>query len=427
MTGDPDAVTARPLRRVATAYWPVAILEVVVAALVSLILPRLEVRYRWHDGLAYDASSAQATLSAIAAGMITLTGFVLTAVTLMVQTVQGQSSRLLLMLNRTERTPLLFGTFTATFTFAVLVLSRVHASSVPSISVTVALVMVLCCAAIFLRLLITFRTRLTVGGLTTIIGDDLRRLIDVRYPAPYPAEGRKPEIPRFSERRCWIIRHAGSPGVFQSFDQLAAVALAASANTDIRFVPAVGDFVVTGAALATGTGPEPDAAAVRRLVRIGPHRTLEQDPAYGLRMLADIALRALSPGVNDPTSAVEALNQVDDILHRLAGRSLGDGLLHGADGQVLVSYPAPAWEAFLALGVDEILLNGASSLQVARRLRALLEDLLNSAPEARRPPVAARLAGLRRAVLRAYPDETVAALACQPDPQGIGSPRCYRL
>jgi uncharacterized membrane protein len=221
----------------------------------------------------------------------------------------------------------------------------------------------------------------------------------------------------------WLIRHVGGPGIFQAFDELAAVRLAAGTGTEIRFTPAVGDFLVSGAKLAAGTGPAPDAAKLRRLVRIGLLRTLEQDPAYGIRLLVDIALRALSPAVNDPTSAVQALDQLDDAMQRLARRSLGDGRLHAGDGRVVVRFPAPRWDAFVALAFDEIIVYGAGSIQVTRRLRAVLDDLLTSAPPSRRPPVSARIATLQRAVRGALADETIATEAMEPDHQGIGSPR----
>jgi uncharacterized membrane protein len=407
-----------------TRYWPLAVAEVVIAIVLGLALPDIEASLHLSDGLDYDASTAQTTLAAIAGGMITLTGFVLTAVTLMVQTVQGQSSRLLQTLNRTDKTPLLFGTFAATFTFALLVLSVVHGDDVPTISVTLALVLVLVCTAMFLRLLVTFRTTLTVVGLTTLIGHDLRRLVDLLYPVPFgtaeydlPAQASRPAEPS------WNVCHAGEPGVFQSFNEPRAVRIASKSGATIRFLPAVGDFVVTGAVLATGTGSPPSARAVRGLVRIGSVRTLEQDPAYGLRMLVDIAIRALSPAVNDPTSAIQALDQIDDILTRLAGRSLGDGRLHDASGQVMVSYPAPTWADFLNLSIDEILLYGSGSLQITRRLRALLDDLRAATPPPRWPAIDLKLAALHRAVQRTFPDQTEATEAAFPDRQGIGSPR----
>ena len=158
--------------------WSIAVVEVLAAIAAGLILPRLERHYGWHDGISYDAGAAQATLGAIAGGMITLTGFVLTAVTLMVQTVQSQSPRLLRVLDRTDRTPLLFGTFTATFTFALVALSQVRQDYVPDVAVTVGLLLVLLSAGLFLRLLVTFRTTLTVGGLSRMIGIRLRQQID---------------------------------------------------------------------------------------------------------------------------------------------------------------------------------------------------------------------------------------------------------
>jgi uncharacterized membrane protein len=399
--------------------------EVIVAIAVGLILPRLETHYRWNDGISYDVGTAQATLGAIAAGMITLTGFVLTAVTLIVQTVQSQSPRLMRMVDRTDKTPILFGTFTATFTFALVALSQVRANAVPNVSVLVSLLLLLVSVGLLLRLLATFRTTLTTGGLARAVGDQLRGVIDRMYPVRFdPASTAAPGSDGQPQAApSWLIRHVGGPGIFQAFDELAAVRLAASTGTEIRFIPAVGDFLVSGAKLAAGTGPAPDAAKLRSLVRIGLLRTLEQDPAYGIRLLVDIAIRALSPAVNDPTSAVQALDQLDDALQRLARRSLGDGRLHAGDGRVLVRFPAPRWDAFVALAVDEIIVYGAGSIQVTRRLRAVLDDLLASAPPSRRKPVSARIATLQRAVRSALADETIATEAMEPDHQGIGSPR----
>ena len=394
-----------------------------MAIAAGLILPRLERHFGWRDGISYDVGAAESTLGAIAGGMITLTGFVLTAVTLIVQTVQSQSPRLLRVLDRTDRTPLLFGTFTATFTFALVALSQVSQNWVPNLSVTVALLLVLVSAGLFLRLLVTFRTTLTVGGLARAIGNRLREQIDLQYPACFD-----PAVDAVADERVladpsWLIRYDGEPGILQAFDEPGVVRLAVGAGAEIRFIPAIGDFLVSGARLASGTGTPPDAAKFCRLVRVGDVRTLEQDPAYGIRMLVDIAIRAVSPAINDPSSAVQSLDQLDDVLQRLVGRSLGDGHLLDDSGRVIVRFPAPQWDALLALALDEVILYAAGSIQVTRRLFALLDDLLASAPASRRPPISARAATLRRAISRALPDEAQAAEATRADHQGIGSPR----
>jgi uncharacterized membrane protein len=414
----------RPTGQLVRTRWSIAVAEVALAIAAGLILPRLERHFGWNDGISYDFGAAESTLGAIAGGMITLTGFVLTAVTLIVQTVQSQSPRLLRVLDRTDTTPLLFGTFTATFTFALVALSQVRPDSVPDVSVTLALLLVLVSSGLFLRLLVTFRTTLTVGGLARRIGNRLRDQIDIQYPARFDPAFRAAAVPLPADPEpSWLIRYEGESGIFQAFDERGVVRLAAAAGTAIHFIPAIGDFLAVGARLAEGTGPAPDAAKLTGLVHVGEVRTLEQDPAYGIRMLVDIAIRALSPAVNDPSSAVQALDQLDDVLQRLVGRSLGDGRLVDDSGRVLVRFPAPQWDAFLSLAVDEIILYGAGSIQVGRRLSALLADLLASAPESRRPSVIDRAARLRRAVRRALPDEEQATEATQPDHQGIGSPR----
>lgn len=414
----------RPAQTART-VWLLAVLEVAAAIALALLLPRLERRFGWHPLIGYEEGTAQATLAAIAGGMITLTGFVLTAVTLIVQTIQGQSPRLLQVLDRTDRTPLLFGTFMATFTFALLVLGQVRGKAVPDVSVTIAVLLVLVSACLFLRLLVTFRTALTTGGLVRTVGGELRKQIDVLYQAEYVpgAPCGEGDSAAAAAPPCWRLAHQGQPGVFQALDERSAVRLAARGGAEIRFIPAVGDFIITGAPLATGSGPPPAAAALAAAVRVGPYRTLEQDPAYGVRVLVDIAIRALSPAINDPTSAVQALDQIDDVLHRLAHRALGDGLLADETGTVRVRFPAPRWDMFVALAFDEVILYGAGSLQVARRLHALLTDLIATAPPGRREAVADRLATLRRLVHQAQPDAVLATEAMRSDRQGIGSPR----
>lgn len=389
---------------------------------VAWVLPSIERHQQWAIGIHWDPSTAQATLAAIAGGMITLTGFVFTAVTLIVQTLQTQSPRLLLALDRSDRTPVLFGVFSGGAAYALVVLSRVQPDFVPNLSVTLAIGLVLLAIALFLRLLVTMRTSLNPGGLVRVIGDRLRDTVERFHPAPGSASGSGggwDEI-RTAERR--EVRLRGEPGVFQSFDEFALVRLADAAGAVIEFIPTIGDFVAEGTVIAIVHGGRPlRERALTRCVHVGRDRTLEQDPAYGVRLLADVAVRALSPAVNDPTSAVQTLDQLDDILRRLVGRSLGEGMLLGRSGVIRVRYRAPRWESYLALALDEIRLYGRSSLQVMRRMRALLLDLALVAPAERLPPIQRRLAALDRAV-SGFADPIDVQDALVPDRQGLGSP-----
>ncbi len=199
--------------------------------------------------------------------------------------------------------------------------------------------------------------------------------------------------------------------------------LASSLDAVVEFEVVVGDFVPTGSRLATvsaASGP-PDTETLCRLVHIGAVRTLNQDPAYGFRLLADVGVRALSPAVNDPTTAVQTLDQLDDLLHRLASRPLGNGEIVDGSGVTRVRYRAPNWEVFVSLALDEIRIAGASSLQVVRRLRALLADLAADVPAPRQAVVIERLQALDENVAR-FETPFDRRQAAMPDRQGIGQP-----
>jgi uncharacterized membrane protein len=206
------------------------------------------------------------------------------------------------------------------------------------------------------------------------------------------------------------------------------VAEARRVDGEIALVPAVGDFVRTGAALFEVREPSApmDAERLRRSVALGQERALEHDPAFALRILVDVALKALSPSINDPTSAVMAIDQLHDLLAFIGGRRLDIDRHRDAAGRVRLIAEAPSWEDYVSLAVDEVRAAGAQ-VQVLRRLRAMLEDLGRAVPEARRAAVERELDLLGHAVQRAFADPEDRARASEGDAQGIGSsPRSPR-
>jgi uncharacterized membrane protein len=118
---------------------------------------------------------------------------------------------------------------------------------------------------------------------------------------------------------------------------------------------------------------------------------------------------------------VQSVNAIHDILRRLARREVPSGRHHDADGQVRLVERVMSWEGYVRLGFDELRLAGAGSPQVARRLRAALEDLRTVAPPERQPPLERQLELLDAAVRRAYADDADVQAALVPDMQGIGS------
>lgn len=270
--------------------------------LLGWFLPRWEKRLPVR-GLGFDASTPQATLAAVAGSMITLVGFVVTAITLVVQTVQSMSPRLVAALGHFRRYLALFGLLIGTDLYALVALSHVRGNSVPRLSVTLAIALVLIDAVIVLYLLASLRHAVTGGGLSRGVGQRLRTVMEHQHPPAtrtttlaHPADPVDPADDG-NRRATLLVTHRGRPSVVVSVTERRLTRLAIRNRLRIHLAHAVGDFVTTGDLVAR---VEPEGAYVgpwlaRRVsacVCCGPSRALEQDTSYGLRLLADITTRA---------------------------------------------------------------------------------------------------------------------------------------
>lgn len=185
----------------------------------------------------------------------------------------------------------------------------------------------------------------------------------------------------------------------------------------------IGDFVTPGTPLVEVHRAALPAGGkqLRGLFALGRERTIEQDPALALRILVDIAVKALSPAVNDPTTAVQVLDHIEAFVEVVARTELhGRYVLSGRDGAVRVLIPGRGWAEYLELAVTEIRDYGTTSTQVCRRLRALLDGLLATVPPDRQSAVRDELCRLEAAVEAAFPDPVARSRASGSDPQGIG-------
>ena len=156
---------------------------------------------------------------------------------------------------------------------------------------------------------------------------------------------------------------------------------------------------------------------------MGEERTFDQDPKYAIRLLVDIAIKALSPAINDPTTAVQALNQIEDLLLRLGCRELEIGDFQDRDGQLRLIVPYPAWEDFVRLALDEIASYGAQSVQVMRRMKALVNDLTLRLPANRHDALQYWEKRLQSTISRSFEDMEEKQEALVEDRQGLGVPR----
>jgi uncharacterized membrane protein len=399
-----------------------------LAIAMGVTLPELDARTDATIGISFGSSPAQAMLGAIASGMIAFTGFVFSILLLAVQFGSSQfSPRMLRRFLRDPTTKLALGMFMATFIYALLVLRTIgtadNESFVPNNSITIALVMLLVSMIMFLRLISRTTQGLRVASVLSDLGRDGAAVIDRVYSDPAPARS-EPEPEELGAEPGRLISYDHAPGVLQSIDVRGLVEIAAGDGVVVELIPSIGDMVAPGVPLfrVHGQGAV-DEGRLRRSVAVGDERTLRQDPAFAFRLLADISAKALSPGVNDPTTSVQTLDQIELLLLRLAGRRLGPGELRDETGEVRLRYPTPAWEDLLSIALDETRFFGATSVQVTRRLRALLEDLRELVPPYRRAGVEAQLAMLDASVARTYDEATERSIAMAHDPQGIGSPR----
>jgi uncharacterized membrane protein len=200
------------------------------------------------------------------------------------------------------------------------------------------------------------------------------------------------------------------------------VAEAQRADSIIEFAPQVGDFVAVGEPLFHLYG-NAGAIADQRLheaVAFGAERTIEQDPMFAFRILVDIALKALSPAINDPTTAVLAVDQIHRLLRMVGLRHLHTEEIVDREGRTRVIFRTPNWEDFVHIAFTEIRQCGAGSVQVARRLRAMVENLIGTLPERRHAELRHELALLERAIDKSYMLREDQALARIPDSQGLG-------
>src|SRR4030095_8484850 len=173
----------------------------------------------------------------------------------------------------------------------------------------------------------------------------------------------------------------------------------------IELVPEVGQFIASGDPLfRVYRGNQKVENRLRNSVAVGAERTPEQDPLFAFRILVDIAAKALSPAINDPTTAVLAIDQIHHLLRDVGKRYLPEGREADRNGQLRLIYRTPNWEDFVMLGTTEIRHYGRDSIQVQRRLRAMLKDLVETLPAERAPLVEKELALLATSSKRTFQD-----------------------
>jgi uncharacterized membrane protein len=402
-----------------TSFWFFPVCGV-VAALVLLPLMRWldeETGWIWFN---FTADGAKAVLGGLNASMLTFMVFVLSSMLLVVQLASAQMTPRVIAIAFSAPIPkLCAAVFTFSYVFSLGVLGRMDAR-VDQLGVALSVMGTVASLCLFFWFVHSLARSLRPIAMMQAVCEAGRTVAQSVYPRPFESAQKAERIGLPTPAR--MVTHDSSSGTFLAFGTAVLVKLARRANCTIELVPQVGDFVAKGEPLFR-IHPENapiDEHRLRAAVAIGGERTLEQDPCFAFRIMVDIAIRALSPAINDPTTAVSALDQIHRLLRYIGGRQLDNGVVTDKDGKVRLLYPTPDWEDIVCLATSEIRLFGVSSLQVARRLRAMLEHLIAILPPPRIPALRQEMELVQAAVERSYSDAADRRLAGLGDLQGVG-------
>lgn len=408
---------------VRSSLWLVPVLCVALGAVLSFATIALD---RANDyqliprSLTGDPDAVLGILTTVATSMVSLTALVLTIVLVVVQLAMGQfSPRIVQRLLRDRPSQLAIGLFVATFVQTLLTIREVQPGDpgqVPGVGVLTTFALSFASIAVLVMYVHHVGQALRISALVELAGVDTRRLVDKIYPDT-------DQLARSDDPDIHIVT-ATKSGVLTTVAHRQLIATAREAGCALQLKPALGDYLPAGGVLFTilGDPQHLDHDRARNGVVLSMERTLDQDVAYGLRLLVDMAERSLSESRwQDPTTAVQAIDRLHDCLRQLAHRRIPDGRHVDDTGQLRLIENAMTWDAYVHLAFDEIRLAGAGSPQVARRLQAALHDLRSYAPPDRRTVLQQQLDLLTEETTQSFDNDADIEMALLADPGGLGA------
>lgn len=408
--------------------WVIPTIYAIAATAIGLTFPRFEPKLLPHIQSGLSVLAAVAIYTSVGTGMLALTGIVFALVFVMVQfSAVAYSPRLVLWIAQDRVIWHSLGVFTATFIYSMAAigwLDRNRTGAVQFFSGWLVVVLLLASVGMFIALVSRISV-LQINSMLTFTGDHGRSVIERMYP-PIEAPIAKADPEEFQNIPVTqILLHAGRPRIIQALNEFSLLKLASDINGVVEVVSSVGDTVVEDTPLLRihGSNKKTSEDDLRKAFEMGGERTFEQDPKYAIRLLVDIAIKALSPAINDPTTAVQALDQIEDLLLRLGRRRLEVGAVRDPSGALRLVLRGPSWEDFIILAFDEIRYCGARSLQVMRRMKALASDLIAALPQERHAPLRHYQERLDATIARSFEDAEERRDASIEDRQGLGLPR----
>jgi uncharacterized membrane protein len=409
---------------VRSALWLVPLASMVLAVAVTPILRGIDQGMGW-TLFDFGVQGARPLLAMLAASMVSLLVFVLSALLIAVQVASAQLTPRVIAATflRDRVVKFTMGLVVFTFMLCIGVLGRTE-GGVLQLSTTICILASLASIAMFLYLVDYSLKSLRPVSLVHRVAVEGFQVVEDVYPhllgeALDWRRSTRPPLPGAPAR---TIHHEGASAVLIAADFGWLSEAATGSRGLIELVPRVGEFIAVGEPLfhLYAGADRLEDGRLRAALAFGQERTLEQDPMFAFRILVDIAAKALSPAINDPTTAVLAIDQIHRLLRAVGKRQLDTEAILDKSGALGVAFHTPDWEHYVILAVSEIRQYGRGSLQVVRRLRAMLENLAASLPADRHPPLEIQLRMLQRSIERNFPDAEDRASAALGDSQGRG-------
>jgi len=401
-----------------TSVWVVPLASMVVAILLLQVL-------RWVDHelaprvLGFGMEGARNALTMIAASMLSLLVFAFSALLITVQLASAQLTPRIIAGTAISGRPVKYtiGLVTLTYTLSVGVLGRSE-TVVLQLATALCILLSLLSIAVFLYLMDYWIKALRPVSVMAVVGAEAVQAIEEVYPYQIASAGGPGRATARIHGDAVTRVHEGHSNVLLAADLAGLARLATMVGGFIELVPRVGEYIATGEPLFRlyGGAAQLDAHTLSRSLAFGPERTIQQDPMFAFRILVDIAVKALSPAINDPTTAVLALDQLDRLLRRIGQRQLDTEAILDERDEHGVLFRTPDWDEYVMLATSEIRNFGATSLLVVQRLRQLLTNLIAVLPASRRPPLETQLRLLDAAATRVFPDVEDRIFAGVPTP-----------
>jgi uncharacterized membrane protein len=401
------------------------------APVVALLLEQATFRFTsienfdfgWVPGFALDREGAIAGADYIIASTIAFLVFTFSSLLVAIQVASGQLTPRIIATTLLRDSGIRWSVALFVYALASAVAVKSRADTIPHSFVSLAGIVGLSSVVVFL-FLIDHAARLLRP--VSIVGRIAQRGLKV-FDDVYPGPIRGSSVPVRAVEKLGppsrTVSHRGNSAIVIAVNLRALVREAKRADVIIEVAPRMGDFVARDDPLFLlhgGGATEIDERKLSGQVAFGPERTIEQDSTFALRVIVDIAIKALSPAINDPTTAVLAIDQLQRLLRTAGERNLHNERLFDSDGRLRVIFQTPNWEDFVHLAFNEIRQYGGVSTQVVRRLRAMIENLSRSLPEARLQALRQQQDLLDRTLQKFYAFPEDLALARIADSQGLG-------